>query len=100
MTGSRFTDGCIAAENMVSNVWSCVSPTATMIPAMASVSATTASWSQKPARVSVILRSSTSVSRQSGGCASRPSRDSAESAAVVIGRPPRGRRAARRALPR
>jgi len=72
ITGRRFTDGCIAASSIVSNVWSDVSPNPTRIPAIASVSATTAHWSQKPARVSVILRSSTSVRRTSEGRASRP----------------------------
>ena len=87
-TGPRMLAGWIAALSTISNVWSSGSAQIAIATTTKIVSAAIASCSQKPARVSVILRSSTSVSRPRPGRASRPSAGTAVRAAALMRWPP------------
>jgi hypothetical protein len=65
--GSSTLAGATAIASISRSVWSCAWPNRQSSATTATVSRTTANCSQKPARVSVILRSSTAVSRVSPG---------------------------------
>src|SRR4051794_2542266 len=71
-TGSRTADGCSPASRTDWNVWSAASPTSKRTTTTTTVSATMATCSQKPARVSTILRSSTATRRPRPGRAWTP----------------------------
>src|ERR671933_699415 len=66
-TGSRTADGWSLASRTDWNVWLALSPTTRRTTTTTTVSATMATWSQKPARVSTILRSSTATRRPRPG---------------------------------
>src|SRR5215208_8382608 len=71
-TGNRTAAGCSPASTTDWNVWSAASPTSKRTTTTTTVSATMATCSQKPARVSTILRSSTATRRPRPGRAWTP----------------------------
>ena len=65
--GSRMVAGHVADHSMSWNVWSSALPKTMLRTTTAIIAPSVPSWSQKPARVSTILRSSTPTSRGSPG---------------------------------
>jgi hypothetical protein len=82
-TGRSTTTGAVATESISRSVWSSASPAKPRITTAATASPTVLSSSQKPARVSLILRSSTAVSQVRLGRAM-----GAAIVVVLIGWPP------------
>ncbi len=77
--GSRAAAGCSPTLRIETKVWSAASPTAARTATAITVIATIATCSQKPARVSTILRSSTATRRP------RPGRVPAPAMSMRIG---------------